>query len=109
MTKRPKEILNVSRQNVSGFGELLVDLNRAEKLLNKFTGGYSDEFFSAEEFHLALVDMIIALKSEKAVDLMKLYQWFAPTGAWDDFVGEGGVKLGNKIFEQVSGLLKSRS
>jgi len=76
-------------------------LTEAESLAGQFSGGYSGEFFSAEEFHTALVESISKLKSGDYSQLETLNLWFLPTSCWDDFVGSVGQDLAN----QISGLL----
>ncbi len=85
---------------------LINDLESAEKLLSEFSGGYSGEFITAEEFHAALCDRINRLKSNDLNVINDLWIWFAPTCRWDDFVGLDGMDLGNKIFEQLDKLKK---
>jgi len=79
-------------------------LDDAEKLANQFTGGYSNQFRSAEEFHLALADSIAKLKSDDNEQIDRLWLWFAPTCTWDDFIGLEGVNLGQEIIEILSDL-----
>lgn len=65
--------------------------------MDNFSGGYSGNFFSAEEFHLALVDSITKLKNEDKSQLYQLNIWFLPTSCRDDFVGRDGQDLANEI------------
>ncbi|MGB1247450.1 MAG: hypothetical protein ACPG4Z_01090 [Chitinophagales bacterium] len=83
------------------FFELLEDLHIAEKILAEYKGGYSGEFLSAEEFHDDLLIAIDDIEFGNQIDLTRFWFWFAPTCAWDDFVGEEGLELGNRIFERV--------
>lgn len=83
------------------FFELLEDLHVAEKILVKYKGGNSGEFSSAEEFHETLIEAIDDIEYGNQTDLTRIWIWFAPTCAWDDFVGEEGSELGNRIFERV--------
>jgi hypothetical protein len=82
-------------------------LERAEELAKQFTGGYSDHFFSAEEFHTALADSIIKLQSGDTDQLNILWLWFAPTCDWDDFVHQDGQDLANEIFPLLTDLKES--
>ncbi len=41
---------------------LISDLKKAETILSQYSGGYSGEHLSAEEFHKDLVDRISKLK-----------------------------------------------
>ena len=76
----------------------LIDLlDKAEHLAGQFSGGYSGQFLSAEEFHMALVDSITKLKSGDSSQLDKLNIWFLPTSCWDDFVGRDDQDLANQI------------
>jgi len=81
-------------------------LDDAEKLAKQFTGGYSDNFLSAEAFHTALSDSIAKLKMGDNNQLDKLWLWFAPTYDWDDFIPQNGETLANEIFPLISELKK---
>ena len=83
------------------FFDLLDDLHKAEKMLSQYEGGYSGEFLSAQEFHTALVDAIDEIEFGNQTDLTNIWIWFAPTTAWDDFVGKEGIELGNRIFARA--------
>lgn len=76
-------------------------LDKAENLAGQFSGGYSNQFLSAEEFHQALKDAIEKYKNGDNMQIENFYFWFAPTTSWDDFVGIEGVELGNEIFELI--------
>lgn len=89
---------------MSKIESLINDLEKAKKLASEFTGGYSGEFISAEEFYSALSDRIERLKNNENEVLRDLWMWFAPTCQWDDFIGMDGLELGNKIFEQIDKL-----
>lgn len=89
------------------FKRLLELLDEAEKLAGQFTGGYSDHFFSAEEFHKGLKESITKLKKGNLDELDTLFVWFAPSYDWDDFVGSDGLNLGNEIFELLLKIVKS--
>ena len=77
--------------------KLIELLDKAENLAGQFSGGYSGQFLSAEEFHLALVDSITKLKNGDDSQLDNLNIWFLPTSCWDDFVGSDGQELANEI------------
>ncbi len=83
------------------FFELIEDLHLAENVLSKYKGGCSGAFLSAEKFHEELIDAIDDIEFGNQSDLTRFWIWFAPTSAWDDFVGEEGLDLGNRIFERV--------
>jgi len=79
---------------------LIEYLHKAEIELSNWSGGYSGEHFSAQEFHKDLKDRIAKLeKGDKSV-IDDLWIWFAPTCQWDDFVGD--VKLGDAIFTELN-------
>ncbi|CAL2101681.1 hypothetical protein [Tenacibaculum sp. 190130A14a] len=78
---------------------LLGDLKKAEKILSEYSGGYSGEHLSAEEFHTDLVDRIKKLENGNENVIEDLRVWFAPTCQWDDFVGD--IDLGERIFQQL--------
>lgn len=77
-------------------------LDRAEQLASKFSGGYSEEFDSAEEFHRELLATINRLKEGDRSQLNRLHTWFLPTSCWDDFIGKEGQSLANEINEILS-------
>ena len=82
-------------------------LDEAEEIAGKYNGGYSNAFLSAEEFHIALKESIIKLKNGDKQQLNRLHIWFAPTCAWDDFVGNTGIELGNEIYEIIYEIIKT--
>lgn len=77
--------------------KLIELLDKAEHLAGQFSGGYSGQFLSAEEFHSALGDSIRKLKSGDYSQLDKLNIWFLPTSCWDDFVSSDGQNFANQI------------
>lgn len=87
-------------------GTLIEDLEKAEIIASQYSGGYSERFLSAEEFHAALKDKIKKLKEGKYFVIDELNIWFLPTSDWDDFIGEEGIEIGNKISKQLSRLQK---
>ncbi len=87
----------------TGNTTLIALLEKAEQLAGQFSGGYSREFLSAEEFHSALADSISRLKGGDNSQLDRLRSWFLPASCWDDFVGSDGQEVAN----QVSDLLGS--
>jgi hypothetical protein len=87
----------------SELAELIKRLDEAEHLASQFIGGWcSSQFFSAEEFHIALADSISRLKSGDRSQLDNLYFWFMPTSSWDTFVGIDGQDLANQISALLS-------
>ncbi|MCC6838681.1 MAG: hypothetical protein IT230_00835 [Flavobacteriales bacterium] len=80
---------------------LLVDLDTAVHLSAHFTGGYSGEYLSAEDFHKDLSEAVVKLKAGDTSVMERLLWWFAPTCEWDDFITEGGVDLGNRIYSSL--------
>jgi hypothetical protein len=86
---------------------LLKLLDKAEKLAGQFTGGYSNDFLSAQEFHAALADSINKLRAGDYDQLNELWLWFAPTCDWDNFILKDGVDLANEIHPLVTELRKS--
>lgn len=81
--------------------KLIELLDKAEHLAGQFSGGYSGQFFSAEEFHLALVYSITKLKNGDKSQLYQLNIWFLTTSCWDDFIGRDGQELANEISETL--------
>lgn len=91
----------------SDYTKLIDLLDKAEKLVREFQGGYSGQFLSAEEFHQALFDSINKFKQGDQTQLDKLHIWFLPTFCWDDFVGKDGQDLANEISGLLSTLTKA--
>lgn len=79
---------------------LITDLKKAEEILSKYSGGYSGEHLSAEEFHKDLIDRINKLENGDESVIENLWIWFAPTCQWDDFVGN--IDLGERIFQELN-------
>lgn len=79
---------------------LILDLKKAERILTEYSGGYSGEHLSAEEFHKDLVDRITKLENGDERVIEELWVWFAPTCQWDDFVGN--IDLGERIFKRLN-------
>jgi hypothetical protein len=77
--------------------KLIELLEQAHYLAEQSSGGFSGQFLSAREFHLALVDSTTKLKNGDISQLDKLSIWFLPTSCWDDFVGPDGQDLANEI------------
>lgn len=75
-------------------------------MLSEYSGGYSREHLSAEEFHTDLVDRIKKLESGDESVIEELWIWFAPTCQWDDFVGN--IDLGERIFQRLNKMKKSQ-
>jgi hypothetical protein len=86
--------------------DLIILLDEAEELASQFIGGYSNNFFSAEEFYEALKITIAKLKQGDTEVLNELWLWFAPTCDWDDFIGKDGEDLANKIHPLLRKLVK---
>lgn len=87
------------------FERLLKLLDEAEQLASEYSGGYSSQFGSAEEFHQALLFSINEFKGGDRSQLQKLHLWFLPTSAWDDFIGKEGEEIANKISGMLSKLM----
>lgn len=104
----PDDLSKIDYWKKWDFFELLDDLHSAEKLLSNYRGGYSGEFLSAEEFREALLEAIDEIEFGNRIDLTKFWIWFAPTCEWDDFVGQEGEDLGNRIFERVDKWKKAK-
>ena len=75
-------------------------------MLAKYSGGYSGEYLSAQEFHKDLKSAVEEYKKGDDTKLDLFYIWFAPTCEWDDFVGKEVENLANEIFEIVDKLKK---
>lgn len=82
-------------------------LDKATDLLADFSGGYSNDFSSAEEFHNALVASKARLQEGDLNEIKSLHFWFLPGCEWDDFTDRDGQSLGNRISQLLSILLKS--
>jgi hypothetical protein len=81
---------------------LIADLKEAEKILSEYSGGYSGEHLSSEEFHKDILDRIKKLESGDESVIEDLWIWFAPTCQWNDFVGN--IELGERIFQKLDKL-----
>lgn len=81
--------------------KLIQLLDKAEEIVSKYSGGYSGNFLSAEEFHNELKTAIQDYKRGDTKKLDLFYVWFAPSSTWDDFVGLKGEVLGDKIFDLI--------
>ena len=86
-------------ETTNDYKKLFGLLDNAEKLASEFSGCYSGQFLSAEEFHLALKESIDKLKQGDKTQLDDLNLWFLPTSCWDDFIGRDGQYLANEISE----------
>ena len=86
---------------------LIKYLKKAEVKLSNYSGGYSGKILSAEEFHSKLKVSIAKLEGgdERVID--ELWLWFAPTCAWDDFVGD--IELGELIWNELDKIKKKKS
>jgi len=91
---------------MNNLSTLINKLEKAEKLLSEFRGGYSGEFLSAQEFHSAFKNSLEALKKDKLDSLSQFYFWFLPTSTWDDFTNGDGLELGNEIFSILTAIRK---
>ena len=109
LRKEENEIIlsNRIRKEKSIIKLLVLDLKKAEKILMEYSGGYSGEYLSAEEFLKDLTKNIAELESGNTNVINDLWIWFAPTCQWDDFVGN--VELGEKIFKQLNYLKNKAS
>lgn len=85
---------------------LLKLLDKSEKIAANYTGGYSGDLLSAEEFHSELATAISKYRNGDDTQLDLFYLWFAPTCAWDDFIGSEGENLANEIFELLVNMKK---
>jgi len=82
--------------------ELFNDLDKAEKILSELSGGYSGRFKDSEEFYKEFVEELNDLKYQNVPDFERICIWFAPTSAWDDFVGTNGMELANRIYDRAN-------
>jgi hypothetical protein len=97
-------LINVSMTENPRLLQLFLLLDKAEEMARQFTGGYSNHFFSAQEFHAALANSIAKLKAGDRDQLNDLWLWFAPTYDWDDFIHQDGQDLANQIFPLLTEL-----
>ena len=81
--------------------QLITNLEKAEKLLSQFRGGYSGEFLSAEEFHKAFLNDLELLKTGRLETLDEFYFWLLSTSCWDDFTDSDGLALGDEIYSDL--------
>ena len=87
--------------DVTDQASLIADLEQAVEMSSHYSGGWSDHHRSAQEFHLDLVKKVEMLKNGDRSVLGELSVWFAPSYDWDDFVGEEGMALANRISEKL--------
>jgi hypothetical protein len=80
---------------------LIKELKNAYQLVSQYEGGYSGNFIDSKDFAAALKDAIALFESGDDTIVKNLWLWFAPTTAWDDFVGLEGTELGNSIFGKL--------
>ncbi len=81
--------------------QLTSKLQLAHELSKNFTGGWSNDFLSAEDFSKALGEAIERLGNGDKAALTDLTIWFMPAGDWDDFVGIEGQDLANEIYKML--------
>ncbi|WP_452227601.1 hypothetical protein [Lacinutrix sp. MEBiC02404] len=106
--KKSKELSKIEYWKKWELFELISDLHLAEKMLSEYSGGYSGNFSSAEEFHKALVEEIYNVEFDNVADFTQIWYWFAPTCEWDDFTGMESIELGNRIFNRVNNWKKNQ-
>jgi hypothetical protein len=82
--------------------ELFDDLDSAQKILSEIKAGYSGNFISAEDFYKAFEEELYDLNHQNVPDFRQICLRFAPTSAWDDFVGFEGMELANRILERAN-------
>lgn len=87
---------------------LIEDLKKACEIASHYSGGYSGEFLDAQEFYQALNRTVVAFEEGEDDKAKDLWIWFAPTTAWDDFIGMEGADLGNSIFGQLQAYIDNR-
>lgn len=81
--------------------KLILDIREAHSLMKEFKGGYSNRFCSADDFAKALNFAIAELERGNDSICKDLWLWFAPTCDWDDFTGNFGFELGQRIYNQL--------
>lgn len=88
---------------------LIDNLERAEKYLSKFKGGFSGKYLCATEFHYDFKVEIEKLKQGNQESIETLYKWFSPTCEWDDFTNsdDQSTYYGNYIFKLLENLKHS--
>lgn len=89
--------------------QLIEDLKKACEIASHYSGGYSGEFLDAQEFYKALNSAVADFEKGDDNKAKDLWVWFAPTTAWDDFIGMDGVDLGNSIFSQLQAYINVHS
>ena len=89
--------------------KLIRELKKACQIVSQYEGGYSGEFLDAREFSAALNEAIKQFEDGDDSCVKNLWLWFAPTTAWDDFVGLEGLELGNSIFEKLELYIKKNN
>lgn len=90
-----------------GLQGLIPLLEKAERILAEYRGGYSGEYIDARDFHRDFVLELESLKQGNNAAINRFRHWFTPTCEWDDFVGKEGQKLANKIYRILLEMEKS--
>jgi hypothetical protein len=89
-----------NKKNVKN--ELIKELKLACEIASQYSGGYSGEFLDATEFYSALKSAVSDFENGDDSKIKDLWIWFAPTTAWDDFIGSDASNLANSIFNKIT-------
>ncbi len=72
-------------------------IDTAIDILEEYTGGFSGTYNSVEEFRESLMKRVRKIERGDITPLTSIYIDFLPSEAWDNFVGNEGAKLADKI------------
>jgi hypothetical protein len=80
------------------FFELFDDLHAAEEMLKSRIKNASIE---CNQFKKVFIEELYEIEADNVTDFTKIWQWFAPDGAWDRVAGQEGKELGKRIYNRV--------
>ena len=78
--------------------DLFKDLEQAEHILSNLTIQKPE---SVEKFYKDFIEELYDVKNQNVPNFKQICIWFASTSTWNKFVGEDGIKLGNRIFKRA--------
>ncbi len=88
--------------------ELITALEAALDVARQYRGSGSNNFYDIEEFCGVLEEVIAGFKAGNLMRLDDVWLWFAPTCDWDDLIGLPGFDFGNRVYELVERVKKTR-
>jgi hypothetical protein len=89
------------------FMHLITLLEKAESFAMNFCGGYSTDFNSSQAFKNALHDSIKKLRRGDFSQVIDLKKWFTPASAWEQIIGDDGLKLQGEIINKLTEVIET--